>query len=948
MFFREATHAPPFPFQREFATANEFPPLVNIPTGLGKTAMAIVGWLWRRFGEGDEVRRKTPRRLVYCLPMRVLVEQTRDNAIRWLHNLGRLGGVVTFDPPLNADESATPNHRIATYARIADKPDKVAVYVLMGGEEEDDWDIHPEREAIIIGTQDMLLSRALNRGYAASRSRWPMQFGLLHTDCLWVFDEIQLMGSGLATTAQLEAFRRMLPRADAETATNGHGCKSVWMSATLRPEWLKTVDFKDRVDDQGHIDGKAALSLSNADRANEQVRSRWNASKPLTKAESPMDDPVALAAEVRQAHQPGTRTIVVVNTVKRACALFEALGDAGNAAGRPAAKKRGRSGKGTAPPTPSADKPSPALVLLHSRFRPPDRAKHVADALADVAADGPGTIIVSTQVIEAGVDVSATTLFTELAPWASLVQRFGRCNRRGEENERACVRWIDVPDKEAAPYDPEDLKKAREVLKAIGEKPEAQRSVSLAALSELDVKLPFNHTHVIRRRDLIDLFDTTPDLAGKDIDIDRFVREAEDSDLRVFWRDYGDPKKGATPNNIGGKQASDGRPSVEPAPQREELCPAPISAFRDFAKMHGGQVWRWNFLDETWEKVDAAKVTPGQVFLIHADAGGYTPEKGWDANSSTRVEPVPSERAGPNDVPDATDEDAPSQIGVWQTIAEHTKDVCRELELIVNGLSLDGEHLAAIRAAARWHDWGKAHHVFQNAVDDGQTVQRRRGTVTRRSRPQGWMGSRVIAKAPGKRWSNGQFADAGWWRRYDWPDDGRKHFRHELASALAILLAPEEQIPNGRRDLIAYLVAAHHGKVRLSIRSLPNELRPRDGNGNPAPQKRFARGVWDGDMLPATDLGGGVSAPAVTLSLEPMELGLCEQPPFAGQPSWAERMIRLRDTLGPFRLAYLEAILRAADMRASIAADRPATAEQAAAGPISSSAGASGKEGANG
>ena len=38
-----------------------------------------------------------------------------------------------------------------------------------------------------------------------------------------------------------------------------------------------------------------------------------------------------------------------------------------------------------------------------------------------------------------------------------------------------------------------------------------------------------------------------------------------------------------------------------------------------------------------------------------------------------------------------------------------------------------------------------------------------------------------------------------------------------------------------------------------------------------------------------------------------------------GNPSWAERMMRLRDRadLGPFRLAYLEAVLRAADRRAS-------------------------------
>ena len=38
---------------------------------------------------------------------------------------------------------------------------------------------------------------------------------------------------------------------------------------------------------------------------------------------------------------------------------------------------------------------------------------------------GVDRIIVATQVVEAGVDISATTLVTELSPWSSLVQRFG-------------------------------------------------------------------------------------------------------------------------------------------------------------------------------------------------------------------------------------------------------------------------------------------------------------------------------------------------------------------------------------------------------------------------------------------------------------------------------------------------------------------------------------------
>ncbi len=865
-FFRDAVGQDPFAFQAKFA--QELPTLIHIPTGLGKTAMVVAGWLWRRSGAGDEVRRQTPRRLVYCLPMRVLVKQTRDNAASWAGRLREAGRL----------------------------PRDVPVYVLMGGEDKDDWDIHPEREAIIIGTQDMLLSRALNRGYAASRARWPMQFGLLHTDSLWVFDEIQLMGSGLATTAQLEAFRRTLPDGNTESAKNGFGCRSVWMSATLQADWLKTVDFTDRVG------GLRRLELDAEDRKSDEVTKRWNARKPLEKAKATTGKAKALAGEIRQAHKPGTRTIVVVNTVKRASELHEALEVAFNGAaaagaggGRRASRRRSES-----PPDAAvvAAAPKPNLVLLHSRFRPTDRAKQVEAALADIASDGPGTIIVSTQVIEAGVDVSAATLFTELAPWASLVQRFGRCNRRGEEDEHASVWWINVDDKEAAPYDPADLWKARKILIEIGEKPEAERSVGLAALSTLNVELPFQHTHVIRRKDLIDLFDTTPDLAGNDIDVDRFIRAVEESDVRVFWRAWDRPK---------GREAP---PEDEPAPRREELCPAPIGEFRDFAKKRGGQVWRWGFLDKQWEKTDTAKITPGQVFLVHADAGGYSAKTGWAPESKQRVDPPALPSGARSETPDATDDDQLCRVGVWQTIAEHTDEVCAELDTIAGEMPLDDSQIVVLRTAARWHDWGKAHEVFVSAIPDGMPVA-----------------SQTWAKAKGI------------WKRY-----GRRHFRHELASALAVLQRPHDSLGSLTDDelnLVAYLMAAHHGKVRLSIRSLPNETRP---NGD----LRFARGVWDGDELPETDLGQDgdgrqIAAPKVTLSLEPMELGLCEQPPFAGQPSWSERMIRLRDTLGPFRLAYLEAILRAADMRASKAAEQHAASDQPSGAnhsPVAEGAGA--------
>lgn len=134
-FFTQATgFSKPYDYQRQLALANELPNVLSIPTGIGKTAAIILAWLFRRFFHPDvKVREATPRRLVYCLPMRTLVEQTERAVRGWLKNLAEY------------------------YSEFRDKA--VEVHVLMGGADATDWDEHPEREAILIGTQDMLLSR---------------------------------------------------------------------------------------------------------------------------------------------------------------------------------------------------------------------------------------------------------------------------------------------------------------------------------------------------------------------------------------------------------------------------------------------------------------------------------------------------------------------------------------------------------------------------------------------------------------------------------------------------------------------------------------------------------------------------------------------------------------------------------------------------------------------
>ena len=810
-FFKSATGFYPYPYQKKLALdGKNLPELINIPTGIGKTAAIILGWLWRRrFHDNKTIRAASPRRLVYCLPMRVLVEQTTDNTLQWLQRLNLLGGNLKIEKEDNKDV-------IKEFKPLFENPDKIVVTTLMGGEEADDWDIYPERDAIIIGTQDMLLSRALSRGYGMSRYRWPMHFGLLNNDCLWVMDEVQLMGNGLSTGVQMEAFRSQMGTME---CTN---TKTLWMSATLKKEWLQTVDFNP----VRAI--STTLTLTPDDLADQKVKTRVQAVKLLNKCTS-NNDAKKLVENIIEHHREGTRTLVVINTVRRAMEIYSGL--------KIVLKKK---------------HPAPNLVLIHSHFRPLDRKERVKELLEE---PGPaGTIIISTQVIEAGVDVSAKTMFTEIAPWSSLVQRFGRCNRYGEYKESE-IFWIDLSTGEKSqspPYSDEELIESRKLLESLEGK-----SVSPSALPHHD--MPIKVKHVIRKKDIIELFDTTPDLTGHDTDISRFIRESTDTDVHVFWRELSDDN----PNDDA------------PPPFRDELCPAPVKDVRDLVKS-GLDVWCWDPLEEHWSRIrDSSQIFPGISLMLNDTDGHYLPDEGWTIKSKERVLPVIT----PEKIPSDKYGDHASSQGSWQTIAKHSDDVWNEMNQMVNALGLPDKWKDVLLEGVRWHDVGKAHGAFQAMINPDELKK--------------FTGD-VAAKAPQSAWKHEKISKA---------DDGRrKYFRHELASGILALL-------NGRSDLVAYLAASHHGKVRLSIRSMPDEFSPLDK------ERRFARGVWDDDKIPRVDLGGGITMPATEIDLSFMDLGESSR-----GPSWLARMLALRDSddLGIFRLAFMEALVKSADERASM------------------------------
>ena len=86
-----------------------------------------------------------------------------------------------------------------------------------------------------------------------------------------------------------------------------------------------------------------------------------------------------------------------------------------------------------------------ALLHLSTRLRPADRLTLIATAKRLTECDHP-LAVVSTQLVEAGVDISFNRVYRDLAPIDSIVQAAGRCNRSFErERGRATVWWLDAP-----------------------------------------------------------------------------------------------------------------------------------------------------------------------------------------------------------------------------------------------------------------------------------------------------------------------------------------------------------------------------------------------------------------------------------------------------------------------------------------------------------------------
>lgn len=579
------------------------------------------------------------------------------------------------------------------------------------------------------------------------------------------------------------------------------------------------------------------------------------------------------------------RTLIICNTVARARAIHAALSDA---------MRRNT---------------TTDLVLLHSRFRSPDRARQQDRLKTPLDVDA-GQIVVATQVVEAGVDLSSAILWTEVAPLPSIVQRLGRMNRAGEFGYDGQIRhgWTPVAvllgiplptpstkqtkaeiethekDKSRAylPYDRGECEGAQQVLQSVTDVSPGNLEVQVRTVLEATLQSP---DYSLQRHELLDFFDTDSNLSLGYTDVSPFVRGVDpDTDIYVVWRDC----EGDSPPfyfDVG----------------RHEICQVP---FRQVVGKNGLSTWHrgfvWQGRERSWQRASRDNLVPGATLLLPIQAGGYDDALGWtgDRNAYGNVTDLYQALARP------TDEDLLSNLERgWQSIESHTSDVQSCWDVIRQEIALDDESLcAAIHKAIQWHDYGKSVEEWQDAT---RRVAAEAGLIwPEQIAP---VGKFSFRESPTLSLMAGSEL-----RREIWRLKGKfaPKLRHEVASALALR---QHHRRNGREptiyELLAeYLVMAHHGYVRKALRDdLPRNPRRirRDPNE--------VRGIKEGTPVAGFSLHGTPLPPTEGLSIACRQMGRAPD----GSESWTRSVLRLLDYFGPFRLAYYEALVRAADCRAS-------------------------------
>ncbi len=402
----------PFPWQarlaEQVAETGEWPELIGIPTGLGKTAcLDIAVWALASQADRDPRDRTVPTRIWWVVNRRILVDDTYRHSLKLERLLAdpENPGHIEIDgrsvpiTGLAGEAASTVKTMAARLREISGIGLPLQALRLRGGDSHNRPG-HPGQPAIICSTIPMYGSRVLFRGYGSSKSMRPIDAALAGTDTLVLLDEAHLAqplrvlldaiggSNGLGAGAeQALPIQRMTPVVAALTATG---------DATV-----------DRFD------------LDEADRVNAEIATRLGASKPLSVAKIAQGDPAkAVAAEVKgllDTLDAGSShgILVFVNTPKTALSVARALRSQRDcevvvATGR----TRGVEAK-------------EAVEAITSRMSAGLTPKKLGRS------GGGHLVVVATQTLEVGADLDADYMVTEACGIRALTQRLGRLNRLG-------------------------------------------------------------------------------------------------------------------------------------------------------------------------------------------------------------------------------------------------------------------------------------------------------------------------------------------------------------------------------------------------------------------------------------------------------------------------------------------------------------------------------------
>ena len=433
----------PFPWQQrltdEVLHDNEWPAVIDLPTGTGKTAVLDTALF--ALAVRPEV---FPRRIVFVIDRRIVVDQVLERAMRIEERIRKA------DP--SCDSVLCLMHDRLKRLGGKDAP-ILGVAALRGGIPIDrGWAERPDVPWLIVSTVDQFGSRLLFRGYGASRGIRPIQAGLTGNDCLVLLDEVHLSLPFAQTLQAVDSFnrgtrlrRRFFVVEMSATPSRADGRR------------LRLTDDEDRgagcEGDHSGADGRSFRLTDDDLEESLELRRRVLAAKsatiePVSSAKPPHEAIAARVKRILKSELDGTaRSVgVIVNRILTAREVHRCIdGDFSahllTGRMRPLDRARVLAEIGSLI-DPNRNHPSESSEVSHGSSH---ELQQLALGLKQSDGTPPGShgssrgkpdndrpsVVVATQAIEVGADFSFDALITEVAPIDSLRQRFGRLDRRG-------------------------------------------------------------------------------------------------------------------------------------------------------------------------------------------------------------------------------------------------------------------------------------------------------------------------------------------------------------------------------------------------------------------------------------------------------------------------------------------------------------------------------------